>query len=128
MNITEKMAYVKGLFDGLDIDTTTKEGKLLSAIMDLLNDMAIEVADLNDECAALNDVIDELDDDLAAIEEEFYDEYDDDDFTEAVCPSCGESIYLDGEAIEEGSFVCPSCGEEVEIEIECECGEDCCGK
>ena len=39
MNVSEKAAYIKGLVDGLELDGTTKEGKVLAAIIDLLGDI-----------------------------------------------------------------------------------------
>ena len=40
MEISEKVAYLKGLAEGLNLDTDSKEGKLIAAIIDVLDDMA----------------------------------------------------------------------------------------
>ena len=37
MTLSEKAAYIQGLADGLDLDETTKEGKLIAALIDLVN-------------------------------------------------------------------------------------------
>jgi len=46
MEITEKVAYLKGLMEGMELDTEKKEGKLLAAIIDVLDDIALEIADM----------------------------------------------------------------------------------
>ena len=41
MEITEKVAYLKGLADGLGLDAESKEGKVLLAMIDVLDDIAL---------------------------------------------------------------------------------------
>ncbi len=48
MEILEKVAYMKGLAEGLGLDTKSKEGKLLTVMMDILDDIALELRDLSD--------------------------------------------------------------------------------
>lgn len=72
MNISEKAAYLKGLIEGMKLDTTTNEGKLFEKIIELLEDISISVLDLEDEVSTINDYIDELDADLADLEEDVY--------------------------------------------------------
>ncbi len=69
MTITEKTAYLKGLLEGMEIDQSTKEGKLLAAIIDTLDDIALSVADLDDEVGAINDEMDMMEESLDAIDE-----------------------------------------------------------
>ncbi len=79
MNITEKVAYLKGLAEGLQLDSKSKEGKLLLAMVDVLDDIAYTVADLEDEVAQLNELTEELDEDLSELESFCYDEEDEDE-------------------------------------------------
>ena len=79
MNLTEKSAYIKGLADGLNLDTEKPEGKLIAAMMDLISEMAEKLTDLDDEVATLGDYIEEIDEDLGNVEEVLYDECDCDD-------------------------------------------------
>ena len=132
MKLPEKAAYLKGLMEGLNIDTTKPEGKLLAAIVDMLDETAENVADLYDVVDAVSDELDSIEEDLDAIEEylldeEEYDEdeeYDDDEFDfgddeviyEVTCPVCGEVIDLDEEMMDQGSVVCPKCGEDLEFD------------
>lgn len=132
MNISEKVSYLKGLFEGLDIGSESKEHKLFSAIIDVLEEAALTISDLEDEVAELNEIVDELDEDLGALEDDYYELDDEDDCFEAVCPTCGEVVALDDDLLEEGKVVCPECGAEFEFEIEDECCGDegccCCGE
>ena len=78
MTISEKAAYLKGLMDGMNLDTTTNEGKMISAIVDLLGDVTQRLADVEETTIAISDELDEIEEDLDAIEDYILDEdYDD---------------------------------------------------
>ena len=132
MTVLEKVSYLKGLADGLGIDEGNKQDKLIKAIIDVLDDMALTITDLEDDVIDLSDQIDAVDEDLADVEEEIYgdddfdDDEDDEDFYEVVCPSCGEQVYLDSEMLEEDSIDCPACGTELEFDFSCECDDEEC--
>jgi hypothetical protein len=118
MNITEKTAYLKGLLAGLSIDESKPEGKLLSAIVETLDEMANEIADLGDVAEYLEDYIDEVDHDLGDLETEFYDldcdcdcdDCDDDD-DYCFCDDCDEEDCTD-------CILCDEDDEDDEIEDE----------
>lgn len=129
MNITEKVSYIKGLAEGLKLDDSTKEGKLLAAVIDVLDDMAHQVEDIDMDLADLSDVVSDIDDAVTEIEEEVYncecdddDEcgcgcHDDDDLYEITCPKCNNSITVDFDVIAAGGILCPSCGEPLEFDL-----------
>lgn len=133
MNITEKVSYIKGLAEGLSLDEKTAEGKVLLAVIDALEDIAKAVSDLKEDTEYLDSYIEEIDEDLGALEEDYYeeggccceDEDDcdccdcDDDFVEVECPECGETVCLD-DTIDLEHVICPACG----AEFSCVC--DCC--
>ncbi len=134
MDICEKIAYIKGLAEGLAIDGETKEGKILTAIIDLLGDITAEICDIEDACDDMSEQIDAVDEDLASLEDIVYgddcdcdccdDDCDcDDDLYEVVCPSCNDVIYLDTEMLEEDGIDCPNCGTHLEFDFDCDC---CC--
>lgn len=131
MTVTEKVAYLKGLVEGMDFDKDDKETKVLNAVLDVLEDLALTVSDLDDEMELVTEQLDAVDEDLADLEEVFYDEAedcccDDDDMYEVVCPNCGETVYFDEEIILDGEAECPSCGELLEFDCDCEdCDCDC---
>ena len=131
MEITEKVAYLKGLAEGMELDTEKKEGKLLAAIIDVLDDIALELQDIEDEQAELSDGLDAVSDDLEDVEDvvfEDWEEDDDDDYEEdeldededcyaTTCPTCEETIYFDESVLEDGEVVCPNCGEKLEFDL-----------
>ena len=116
MTISEKVAYLKGLAEGLDLDTQkSKEGKLISVMIGILEGVALSIEDLDENALALGEEIDALSDDLADVESIVYDEDEDEDddededFFEVECPNCEEPLVIDEDALEEGVVVCPNC-------------------
>ena len=78
MTISEKSAYLKGLMDGLQLNTETSEGKMIAAIVDLLGDVTKRLTDVEETTIAISDELDEIEEDLDAIEDFIMDEDDDD--------------------------------------------------
>ena len=144
MTISEKSAYLKGLMDGLKLDTEAAEGKMIAAIVDLLGDMSKKVTDIEETTIAISDELDEIEEDLDAIEDFIMDEddyddedlddeddyFDDEDFEEGfdfgdedstiyeVECACGNIIDFDEETLEAGSIICDNCGETLEFSFE----------
>ena len=128
MTVTERVAYVKGLAEGMELDAASKEGKILKAIIDVLEDMAYEISDLGDEIGEVEEQVDMIDDDLDTLESIVYEDEEDDDYDdededdgelyEVECPSCGDTIYLDEEMLADGEIDCPNCGEHLEFDFE----------
>ena len=127
MGVSEKVAYLKGLAEGLGLDAESKEGKLFAAIIDVLDEMAEEILDLEEEMADIEEGLDAVSDDLSEVEEALYeleDEFDDEDEDEdeedcfmTTCPACEEEIYFDETVLEDGEVVCPNCGEKLEFDL-----------
>ena len=106
MDICEKIAYIKGLAEGLGIDEATKEGKVLTAIIDLLGDITEEICEIEDGCDELMEQIDAVDEDLASLEDIIYEDDDDCDCCdcdccEEQCCECGCCGHCCEEAVEE---------------------------
>ena len=127
MGISEKVAYLKGLAEGLALDTDSKEGKLIAAIIDVLDEMADEMAEMQDEMLDIEDGLDAVSDDLSEVEEclldedeEEWDDEDDDDEEDCfmtTCPECEEEVYFDETVLEDGEVVCPNCGTKLEFDL-----------
>ena len=132
MEITEKVAYLKGLMEGMKIDTESNEGKILTAMVDILEDIGLELEDLWNVQGELEDGLDVVSDDLEDVEdtvygdeddESFDDEYYEDDADEdedcyaTTCPTCEETIYFDESVLEDGQVICPNCGEKLEFDL-----------
>ena len=153
MKLTEKMSYLQGLIDGLEIDKSTKEGKALLQMSDVLAELVVYVEDLQSQVDELTELCDTLDKDLSAVEDDFYndkdfscgncvecpeedDEFlddedlsddddedydledDDEELYEVTCPSCGDTILVNEDMIDEGSINCPNCGELLEFDFD----------
>ena len=151
MTISEKVAYIKGLADGLALSDETKEGKVLKAVIDVLGDIASEIDDLNENQLDIGDELDALSEDLGDVEDIIFGDLDDDDECcdddccccddddedddeddddddelefEATCPECGADIALSEADLNKGSAKCPSCGELLEFEFDGEEDEE----
>ncbi len=146
MTISEKSAYLKGLMDGLNLNTEAAEGKMIAAMVELLGDITKKLTDVEDTTIAISDELDMIEEDLDAIEdyimdveEDLDEEYEDDDYGfddeesyedegfdfgdedsiiyEVKC-ACGNIINFDEATLEEGSIVCDECGELLEFSLE----------
>ncbi|WP_251449126.1 CD1247 N-terminal domain-containing protein [Vermiculatibacterium agrestimuris] len=137
MTISEKVAYLKGLAEGLELDTAkSKEGKLISVMIGILEEIGLSIEDLEENADALGEELDAVSDDLADVEEIIYGEdedddecgcCDDEDFFEVECPNCGAELDIDESILEAGTVECPGCGSKFAIDLtddECDCGCD----
>ena len=144
MTASEKVAYLKGLAEGLGISDGTSEGKLMLAMIDVLESLADDVEDLEANAADLADSIDDLGEDMAYLEDmciddlDDEDDYDDDDCDdddcdgecegccgcgdeveyEVTCPQCGEVITVYDDDLDFGSIRCPECDAELEFDLD----------
>jgi len=113
-SLKSKVAYLQGLAQGLEIGQSTKEGKLLTGILDVLEEMTRQVGSISDRQTDLQDYVSALDDDLALVEDEVRPMEDEETLTELACPSCGQTLMFDSDPFdddEEIEVICPSCGE-----------------
>jgi len=127
MEITERVAYLKGLAEGLGLDTETKEGKILSAMIEILDDMALELQDQQDQLIEVSDGLDAVSEDLEDVENLVYDDDEDEDADDeedddeecyaTTCPTCEQTIYFDDSILDEGEVICPNCGEKLEFDV-----------
>ena len=74
MTLTEKVAYLKGLAEGLDLDKDTKEAKIFNAMFDILEDMALTVSDIDEDLSACEEMVDAIDADLEDLEDYIFDD------------------------------------------------------
>lgn len=142
MSNLEKVSYIRGLVEGLELDGSKKEVKVLNAVIDLLDDMAKSMARTEEALNETRDQLDEVDEDLGLLEDDFYgdedldDEEDEDEddedecYYEVTCPNCNETICLSEDIICDGQIECPNCGKLLEFDLDddCDCGcgcEDC---
>jgi hypothetical protein len=134
MTVTEKVAYLKGLAEGLALDEAKPETKIINAMLDVLDELALTVSDLEDGLDIFSEQLDAVDEDLDELEEFVYecDCCDDDDCDcdcccgddcdcdciEAICPGCGADIALDLEDFDnDAPIICSECGAELAFDL-----------
>lgn len=148
MGITENAAYLKGLAEGMKLDESTNEAKLIVKMLDLIEEMAEKISVLESANDELYTYMEGMAEDLVNLENDFYEEeecedysdlnedfededYVDEEYYEIECPACGEKICFT-EEFDLDNFLCPACGNKIDdIELidgcdGCEgCTEDC---
>ena len=67
MKLTEKIAYMKGLLDGMELDSSTKEGKAILQMAEVMEEMGVYIDDLQSQVDELTELCDLLDHDLDVI-------------------------------------------------------------
>ena len=137
MGLTEKISYIKGLAEGLKLQESKDEVKVLNAMMELLEEMAERVEELEEYADEMGDLIEVLDEDLGEVEDLIFDDnsdchcdicgssdlddipfdMEDDDIYEIVCPVCGETICLEEDALQDAAMQCPKCGQSLEFDF-----------
>ena len=117
MTISEKVAYLKGLAEGLDLDTgKSKEAKLISVMIGILEEIGLELDSIGEELDAVSDDLSDVEDEVFGDEDDdLYDE--DEDFFEVECPSCGEDLVIDAAVLESGVVECPGCHEKFALDL-----------
>ena len=145
--MTNKAAYIKGLADGMEISAASKEGKLIYALIELVEEMTATIEEMKGKMSDLEDYVEELDEDLGDVEEillcdedeedecdgncdgccldcdlDDFDDLDDEDFCdedffEIVCPACGDTVCFDA-TIDPENLACPACGEKFECIVD----------
>ena len=126
MSMKENSAYIKGLLDGVDLDRTTAEGKVIAALCEIVDRMAAEIDSLNEKLETANAYIEELDEDLGCVEELVYEDLgcdcgcEDDDDCDCCDDDCGCCDCCDDEEEDDDDgflcVMCPNCGDTIYIE------------
>lgn len=126
MDLNAKAAYIRGLMTGMEFDPASKNGKVIAAMMDLLEEMAATVTEHDNALDQAYDELETLDQDLDDLVADLYGEEDEDDeedgedLYEVTCPNCGAVSTVDEETLldQESELVCPNCGAAFDIELE----------
>ena len=121
MTVSEKVAYLKGLMEGMKLDADKDETKLLSCIAEILEDLAGEVENAQCDIDDINEYMEAMDEDLCTVEDELFDIDEDEDEEdeevdgyEVTCPHCENVIVLEEEP-QGDSMTCPACGKEIRL-------------
>lgn len=127
MTLTEKAAYLRGLYDGLGLkESEGAEARLLSAVIDVVEELAGHVTENEESITTLADQMDELNETVDGISEllseglEALDEDEDGEDEvelEVECPKCAAPIVIDEEALSGGEVTCAACGQRFSIDV-----------
>ena len=118
MTISEKVAYIQGLFDGLKLDTETSgEARILSEVLDVLKEVGLRLDGMDATMDQFDEDLSTLESTVAGLEDAVFDD-EDEDFFEIPCPSCGEDLIVDDEALAAGVVDCPACGGKFALSFE----------
>ena len=120
MTVTEKVAYLKGLASGLELDANDKTVKLLNAIIDTLDEMAEAMSELELDVVDICDQVDAVDEDLSEVEDYLFDvdeeDDDEDDLYEIKCPECDDSMIVSIDMLDD-TIECSNCGAELRLDV-----------
>ena len=120
-SLSDRVSYVKGLAEGLKLDTDKNEGKLIEKILELLSELTEEVESLRQDHEDLNEYMEAIDSDLSDLEDAFYEDEDDqddedgadgddDNVVEYTCPHCGEEMTFEVDSFDfDEDYLCPNC-------------------
>ena len=121
-NLSDRVSYLKGLAEGLKLDTEKNEGKLIEKILELLADMTEEMAAMHSDHDELSEYVEAIDNDLSDLEDavmgdgegededEEDDEEEDDGLVEYTCPHCGEEMTFEVDSFDfDEDYLCPNC-------------------
>ena len=135
----EKAAYLRGLIEGLGIDETTKEGKVIKVMSELLGELAEAVDGIDEDVSRAYDQINDVSEELEDLEADLYEDDDEDDeddepeeddadeddnadvagepYYEVACPACGKTVYVSEDDLDAGEAICPSCKVAFEVAL-----------
>lgn len=120
-NLSDRVSYLKGLAEGLKLDTEKNEGKLIDKMLELLSDMAAEMDELRADHDDLSDFVESIDEDMADLEDAVYGEEEDGEdeseedgengnLVEYTCPHCGEEMTFEVDSFDfDEDYLCPNC-------------------
>ncbi len=131
MTITEKVAYIQGLYDGLGLDgEKSGEARILSELLDVMKEVGQQLEGMDTAMDQFDEELDALGDSVADLEDAVFDDEDeqdeflgdldgmDEDFFEIPCPTCGEDLVVDDEVLSAGVVDCPACGGKFALSFE----------
>ena len=131
MTISEKVAYIQGMFVGMELDKSEmKVARILSEVLDVLQEVGQQLDGMDAAMDQFDEELDALGDTVADLEEAVFDDEDEqdadfgdgdgeeEDFFEIPCPTCGEDLLVDDEALAAGVVDCPACGGKFALSFE----------
>lgn len=144
MDLSSRISYIRGLAEGLKLDESNDEVKVLNEIIDFLAQMTDEVEELEECYDESVDIVDTLNDDLSMLEDVVYGDFEEEDedcsscstgckgcctsqededdgdipMYEVTCPQCDKKISVSENQLLEGEVECPDCDAVLEFDLD----------
>ena len=134
--LTDKISYLQGLAEGMKLNPEKDSNRLIQGILEVLGEVGDSFEALAEAQGELSDYVESIDEDLADLEADLYDEENedlaededaDDEEDEDIeiggalvyeCPHCHQEIELDPDELDlEEDHPCPNCGGELFPEL-----------
>lgn len=112
--IFDEINNLKQVINGIDDE---KYKKILSAITNVVDDMALKIEEIIVKQEAIEENMEYIGDDLTDMREEMFEEVSfdelenlEDEYEEIHCNNCGKPLFVERKAIENNSLIpCPFC-------------------
>lgn len=114
--VAERVAYLKGLADGMNIQQDKDENKLLLKMIDVMGEMAEVLTDLEGEQGSMGEVLAEVAEFVLEQGPDMLHHHmphpSDDEVVEYNCPHCGVTVFFERDAFSDinEDIECPECG------------------
>ena len=137
--LTDRISFLKGMAAGMKLNMDKDNNKLLLEMLNVMGEMAEEMAAMTEAHNDLNEYVESIDDDLAELEESLFgeetmdgedidgeddedeDEFGEDDLIVYACPHCGTEIEFQANDVDfDEDYLCPECHKPIFPEL----GED----
>jgi len=127
--LTDRISYLQGLAEGMKLNPDKDSHRLILGILDVLGEVGDSFEALAEAHGELSDYVESIDEDLADLEADLYDDEDEeaveteDEETfestiEYECPHCGAMITLDPDDVDfDETTLCPECGKDLFPEL-----------
>ncbi|MGE5371569.1 MAG: CD1247 N-terminal domain-containing protein [Solirubrobacterales bacterium] len=111
LRLSEKISYLKGLSEGMNVAESGPQGKLIVELLDVMSDMANVTGHIKQELDDFKIYVESIDEDLYDLEEDIYGD-EDVEFAEMTCRHCGADVYFDADVLDDDEsieVICPNC-------------------
>ena len=127
--LTDRISYLQGLAEGMKLNPDKDSHRLILGILDVLGEVGTSFEALAESHAELSDYVESIDEDLADLEADLYDDEDEElaeneeeDFEGSIieyeCPHCHKMVEIDADDVDfDEDAICPECGKELFPEL-----------
>jgi DNA-directed RNA polymerase subunit RPC12/RpoP len=127
--LTDRISFLQGLAEGMKLNPDKDSHRLILGILEVLGEVGESFEALAESHGELSDYVESIDEDLADLEADLYDDENedvakketDDEFEGVIeyeCPHCGEKIEIDPDEVDfDEDALCPQCGKELFPEL-----------